>query len=234
MPLGVALAAGLVAVVMAVGPQLSGSGGTPSPTVTVTTTATVGSDAASGAGQVIDVARRTPGDPLALGAVDAPVVMVEYSDFACPYCAAFATTTEPALVKKYVDTGVLRIEWRDFPYLTDQSGVAAFAARVAGQHDKFWAFHDALFATMHSSSYSKLDKATLDSLARAVGIDETTFVASLTDAAVADAVSSDLGEGQKIGVTGTPSFVINGRLVVGAQPLAAFEQAIDQAAAAAK
>ena len=219
---------------MALGPQLAGTA-TPTATVTVTATAgSAGTGAAAGAAQVNDTARRAAGDPLAVGRTDAPVVMVEYSDFSCPYCAAFSSTTEPALIKKYVDAGVLRIEWRDFPYLTDQSGVAAVAARAAGRQGMFWQLHDALFATMHADGFDKLDKATLQGLAARAGLDVTRFMADFAAQKTADEVAADLGEGTKIGVTGTPTFVVNGTLVVGAQPEAAFEQVIEQAAAAAK
>ncbi len=234
-PLTVAATAGVVALVMALGPQVAGS---PTPATTVTVTATTGSGSGggttTGSGQVKDTARRTAGDPLALGRTDAPVVLVEYSDFSCPYCAAFSSTTEPTLVKKYVDSGVLRIEWRDFPYLSSQSGVAAIAARAAGRQGKFWEMHDALFTTMHTQGFDKLSAATLKGLAAKFGLDVTRFMTDFATQKVADEVAADLGEGTNLGVTGTPTFVVNGTLVVGAQPEAVFEQVIEQAAAAAK
>lgn len=82
-------------------------------------------------GPVGDLSRRIDGDPLALGAVDAPVVMVAYSDYRCPFCAKFSRDTEPVLVEKYVDEGVLRIEWRDLPIFGEQSMSAARAGRAA-------------------------------------------------------------------------------------------------------
>ncbi len=239
-PLTVAGTAGVVALVMALGPSLVSSGSA-APTVTVTRTvgpneSTENGGTATGSGsraEDVDVARRTDVDPLALGAADAPVVMVEYSDFSCPYCASFAAKTEPELVKKYVTSGVLRIEWRDFPYLTDQSGVAAIVARAAARQGKFWPVHDALFTQMHSAGFGKLDKDVINGIVTAAGLDQDRFMTDFTATKTADAVSSDLDEGQRIGVNGTPTFVINGRLVVGAQPLSTFEQVIEQAAAAA-
>ncbi len=239
-PLTVAGTAGVIALVMAVGPSLVGSGSA-APTVTVTTTvgpneSTEDGGTATGSGtqaEAADVARRQVGDPLALGAADAPVVMVEYSDFSCPYCASFATKTEPELVAKYVDTGVLRIEWRDFPYLTDQSGVAAIVARAAAQQDAFWPVHHALFTRMHTAGFDKLDKDVINEIVSDAGLDPDRFMKDFSATATANAVSTDLGEGQQVGVNGTPTFVINGRLVVGAQPLETFERVIEQAAAAA-
>jgi len=240
-PLTVAVTAGAIALVMGLGSSLGS--GTATPAATVTVTRTVGTDestldgsagATTSPAQGVDVARRAAGDPLALGTVDAPVVMVEYSDFSCPYCASFAVNTEPKLIAKYVDSGVLRIEWRDFPYLTDQSGVAAIVARAAADQGKFWPVHDALFRTMHAQGFDKLDTSVIAKIASGAGLSSSAFATAFTATATASAVSADLGEGQKIGVTGTPSFVINGRLVVGAQDLATFEQIIDQAAAAAR
>jgi protein-disulfide isomerase len=234
-PLTVAATAGVVALVMALGPPVAGA---PTPATTVTVTATAGSGSGggttAGSGQVKDTARRTAGDPLALGRSDAPVVLVEYSDFSCPYCAAFSSTTEPALVQKYVDSGVLRIEWRDFPYLTSQSGVAAIAARAAGRQGEFWEMHDALFTTMHAQGFDKLSPATLQGLAEKLGLDVTRFMTDFATQKVADEVAADLGEGTNLGVTGTPTFVVNGTLVVGAQPEAVFAQVIEQAAAVAQ
>lgn len=81
------------------------------------------------------LARRDPRDATAIGDVDAPVVMISYSEFQCPFCGKFARDTEPALIKKYVDTGVLRIEWRDFPYLGAESTLAGQAGRAAMKTD---------------------------------------------------------------------------------------------------
>ena len=79
------------------------------------------------------LARRDADDYTAIGDVDAPLVMIEYSDYRCPYCALYATETQPELIKKYVDTGKLRIEWRDTPIFGEQSLDAAVAAPAAGE-----------------------------------------------------------------------------------------------------
>ncbi|OFE15154.1 hypothetical protein BA895_08185 [Humibacillus sp. DSM 29435] len=180
------------------------------------------------------LARRTPGDPFAIGRVDAPVVMVSYSDFQCPFCGKFARDTEPRLIAKYVDAGVLRIEWRDFPYLGEESVTAAVAGRAAARQGKFWAFHDALFAQQQPTNSGRLTPAFLASVAVKAGLDGPQLTQDLRDPALKDAAEKDFGEGQNSGVTGTPAFLINGEPVIGAQPAAVFEQAIDQAAAAAR
>src|SRR5699024_5603667 len=73
--------------------------------------------------------RRDADDPMAIGDVDAPVVLIDYSDFQCPFCGKFARDTAPELIDEYVDEGILRIEWRDFPYLGDDSWKGARAGR---------------------------------------------------------------------------------------------------------
>jgi predicted DsbA family dithiol-disulfide isomerase len=94
--------------------------------------------------------------------------------------------------------------------------------------------HDALFTTMHAQGFDKLSPATLQGLAEKLGLDVTRFMTDFATQKVADEVAADLGEGTNLGVTGTPTFVVNGTLVVGAQPEAVFAQVIEQAAAVAQ
>lgn len=179
------------------------------------------------------LARRQEGDPLALGAVDAPVVMIEWADFQCPFCGRFARETKPELVEQYVDSGVLRIEWRDFPYLGEQSQDAALAGRAAAEQGKFWEFHDALYALEVPPNSGQLTREKLVEIAGQVGLDTAAFTAALDDSALAEAVQADFTEGQMLGITGTPTFLIGDQPVVGAQPLEVFQQAIEAAASAA-
>lgn len=177
------------------------------------------------------LARRVAGDPMAMGNVDAPVVMIMYSDFQCPFCGKFARDTLPTLEKKYVADGTLRIEWRDFPYLGPESRTAALAGRAAAAQGRFWQFHDALYADQLPPNSGRLDQHYLDGVATKVGLDVAQFNAYMTSALAKRRVAMDFEEGQSAGVTGTPSFLINGRPVFGAQPTDVFEQAIDEAAA---
>ena len=188
---------------------------------------TQGSDPASA------LARRIPGDPTALGKVDAPVVMVAYSEFQCPFCGKFARTTEKELIKRYVDTGVLRIEWRDFPYLGPESLTAAKAARAAAAQGKFWAYHDALYAHQPGVNTGRITPAYLTGVAKTLGLNLGEFTKAMDSPATAQAVAKVFQEGQDIGVTGTPAFVINGEPIIGAQPLEVFTQVIDAKARAA-
>ncbi|MEO5982268.1 MAG: thioredoxin domain-containing protein [Pedococcus sp.] len=227
-PVVVAVVAVLLAIVAFVAsrpqPQSSPAGaGPPSSGAQAATETGSGQDPAAG------LARRTPDDPMAVGKADAPVVMVAYSEFQCPFCGTFARDTEPGLVKKYVDTGVLRIEWRDFPYLGQESMTAALAGRAAAQQGDFWAFHDALYADQQPVNAGKLTKEFLGDVAARAGLDGAQLKKDMERPELTEAVSRDAREGQSIGVTGTPAFIINGQPVIGAQPSEVFEKAIEDA-----
>lgn len=179
------------------------------------------------------LARRQQDDPLALGAVDAPVVMIAYSEFQCPFCGRYARETQPELVERYVADGLLRIEWRDFPYLGPESRTAALAARAAGAQDRFWAFEDAMFADQQPPNSGRLTPEFLADVAQGAGLDRDRFVQDMQSEELASAVEADFQEGQSIGVTGTPAFLVNGRPVIGAQPTDVFVQAVEDALAEA-
>lgn len=179
------------------------------------------------------LARRDAGDGLAQGRADAPVVLIEYADFKCGYCGKFARDTEPALVKKYVDDGTLRIEWRNFPIFGAESEAAARAAWAAGQQGRFWEFHRAAYA--EGAKEKGFGKARLKDLAQQAGVaDLDRFARDADSEEAAAAVSADQEQGYGIGATSTPSFLINGRPIAGAQPMETFVDAIEAAAGKAR
>ncbi|MGW6821383.1 DsbA family protein [Streptomyces sp. NPDC055005] len=183
--------------------------------------------------ELLKLARRDAGDKLAVGRADAPVVLIEYSDFKCGYCGKFARDTEPELVKKYVEAGTLRIEWRNFPIFGAESEAAAKAAWAAGRQDRFERFHSAAYA--EGAKEKGFGEARLTELAREAGVpDLERFKRDMAGEEAAAAVRADQQEGYRIGVTSTPSFLVNGQPVAGAQPLDAFEAAIARAEAAAR
>lgn len=183
--------------------------------------------------ELAKLARREAGDKLALGRADAPVVLIEYADFKCGYCGKFARDTEPALVKKYVDAGTLRIEWRNFPIFGAESEAAARASWAAGQQNRFWEFHRAAYA--EGAKEKGFGKDRLKALAHQAGVpDLDRFVRDADGAAAAAAVGEDQEQGYGIGATSTPSFLINGRPIAGAQSAETFIRAIEQAADRAK
>ena len=131
----------------------------------------------------------------------------------------------PKLIDKYVESGTLRLEWRDFPYQGQESVDAALAARAAQEQGKFWEYHNLLYETQ-DQGYSE---ERLVTLADEVGLDVEEFRASLESGENEAVVGEDFREGQERGVSGTPTFVINGQTLVGLQSLSVFEQTIERA-----
>lgn len=169
------------------------------------------------------------GSPV-LGNPAAPVTMVEYSDFQCPFCGRFARETLPTIVKKYVDTGVLKIEWRDFPYIGPESVRAAVAARAAQEEGKFWQYHDVLYHNQKSINSGAFSDQNLRKYAQQVGVSPANVERAFNSSGYEEVVRTNLNEGIQMGVTGTPTFIINGRVLVGAQPIEAFDTIIGEAA----
>ncbi|MHC1559300.1 DsbA family protein [Actinomycetospora sp. C-140] len=200
-----------------------------------TSTAPTGSDGPAAqdptAAARLTVPRRESGDPLALGRPDAPVVVSEWGDFQCPFCRLYTATTEPALLRQYVDSGQVRVEWHDFAYLGPESVLEARAARAAGRQGRFWDVHAALYRDQPPENRGEVTDASLTALAGRLGLDVPRFERDYADPRIAAAVADDQRLGARLGVGGVPSFVIGDQLIFGAQPLATFQQAIDAALA---
>ncbi len=156
----------------------------------------------------------------ALGAKDAPVTIVEFTDFQCPYCKASEATLKQ-LRAKYGDK--IRLVHMDFPLPFHSHAMdAAKAARCANDQGKFWEFHDALFANQ-----SKLAPDDLKATAKTLGMNSAKFNACFDDKGKYDSeIKADQAMGQKVGVDGTPAFFIDGRPLTGAQPMPKFEELI--------
>lgn len=188
--------------------------------------------AAAALGPLGDQARRLPDDPMALGSPTAPVVLVEFADFRCPFCAQFSRQTQPRLVEDFVDSGVLRIEWRDLPIFGEQSMAAARAARAAAAQGKFWEYTAAVYRDAPARGKPDLNDAVLQGFARDVGVpDMEKFTADATSAAFDDAINRDVQQALAIGIPSTPAFSINGTPVLGAQPTEEFTKVISNIAA---
>ena len=132
---------------------------------------------------------------------------------------------EPKLYKEYVKDGTLRIEWRDFPYRGQESVNAAVAARAAQAQGRFWEYHDLLY----DSQFSGYSDENLVALARKAGLDTQQFENDYENARYEKAVRADFQKGLNLGVNGTPTFFINGKMLVGLQPVGVFEDAIEDA-----
>ncbi|AOW94248.1 disulfide bond formation protein [Rhodococcus sp. WMMA185] len=199
------------------------------------TTETAAQQDVAAMGPVGDQSRRIGGDPLAMGSTDAPVVLVEFADYRCQFCAVFSRDTEPALVEKYVNDGVLRIEWRDLPIFGEQSIAAARAGRAAAAQGKFWEFNKAVYAQSPTGGRADLTAEVLHDFAVEAGVpDLERFDRDAASTQFDDSISQDVFTAQTIGISSTPAFIINGNPVLGAQPLAHFEQIIDRSAGLAE
>jgi protein-disulfide isomerase len=134
------------------------------------------------------------------------------------------------LVKRYIENGTLRLEWRDFPHFGEESRRAAVAARAAQEQGKFWEYHDLLYQNQKSINSGAFSDDNLVGFAQEAGLDATRFRAALESRKYEAMVEKDFREGQDAGIVSTPSFEINGRVLVGPQPLATFEQVIEEEA----
>jgi protein-disulfide isomerase len=156
------------------------------------------------------------------GGDKAQVTIVKFEDFECPFCKNVQPTLTEVL-KKY--NGKVRIVHKDLPLQTihPQAQLAAEGARCAGDQGKFWEYHDTLYAKS-----PKLAVADLKTYAKDMGLDSGKFDQCLTDGKYKAAVQNDLSEGAKLGLTGTPTFFINGREISGALPVESFAAIIDE------
>jgi protein-disulfide isomerase len=157
----------------------------------------------------------------ARGPNNAPVTIVEFSDFQCPFCKAVRPTINE-LMTRY--TGKVRWEFRDFPIQNIHPGAskAHEAARCAGEQGKFWEYHDKLFARSPNHSLPELQL-----FARDLKLESVAFAECLESSKYHAAVAGDILEGKRLGVQGTPTFFINGRMREGEQSLAAFQELIE-------
>lgn len=171
-------------------------------------------------------------DGNALGDPQAPVVIVDYSDFACSHCADFSAGTEDQIVEEYVASGEVYFIYRSVGSLlgSPASVQAAEAAYCAGDQGKFWEYHDLLFANQSSLFVDINADITpkLTKFAEILELDPDTFQTCLGEGKYEDRVAVDEREARQAGVSGTPSFLVNGRLIKGNVPFSAFQEVIEE------
>lgn len=166
------------------------------------------------------------GDP------NAPITIVEFSDFECPFCGRFYRQTLPSLIQQYVDSGRVKIVYKQFP-LTQAHRFAmpaAIASECAFRQDKFWEMHDKIFDNQNS-----LSDDVFTQFAEDIGLDLEKFNSCVESGSARSEVESDFSEGTRASISSTPSFivgkqegsVVSGQLVVGAQPVSRFAQIIE-------
>ena len=161
----------------------------------------------------------------ALGSMSAPVTLVEFADFQCSFCKKFWADTLPKLKAAYVKPGQVQIIYRHFAILGKFSEQAAMAADCAGEQGKFWEYHDQLFANQGGLAFTQ---SKLEQYGRALGLTAANFNRCLTSEKYRKKVEGETAVAASLGVRGTPTFFVNGRLMVGAQPLKVFQNMINE------
>ena len=183
------------------------------------------SDASLSSGAVSTTPVNLADDDPFIGPVDAPVTIVEFSDFLCPYCGRHYRETLQPLLNNY--DGYIRYVYRDMPIVGGQNSVqAALAAECADDQNAFWEYHDTLFSNQELLSTSSVNPV-LIGFAEDLGLDTATFTTCLTEGTHRRDLILDQSDGQAQGVQGTPSFFINDRFVSGAQPYETFAALIE-------
>lgn len=176
----------------------------------------------------------------AMGDPDAPVKIEEFSDYQCPFCARFYEETEGQIVDAYVATGKVYFVYRSFGnFLGPESQASAEAAYCAGDQNKYWEYHDILFANLTGENVGAFTDRRLGAFAEALSLDMDAFNSCFDSGKHTDRVQQDYLDGTAEGVTGTPAFVIsytvNGeekqRFISGAYPFSEFQTQIDGALA---
>lgn len=186
----------------------------------------------------------TDEDP-SMGPKDAKVTMVIFEDFQCPFCGAFSglneeiissmkardSTWEPALsniIKDYVKPGKVRLVWKDYPFLGQESYYAAEAARCAGDQGKFWEYHDYLFSHQKGENEGAFSKENLKKFAAELKLDTKDFNSCLDSGKYSKKMQEATTYGQSVGVSGTPASFINGKMISGAVPYTRIKDVIEE------
>jgi protein-disulfide isomerase len=162
-------------------------------------------------------------DDAVKGDPDAPVTIVEWSDFECPFCGRFYENTLPQIEEQYINTGKAKLVYRDYPLSFHRNAQkSAEATECAGEQGKFWEMHDKLFESGVTGGVDAFKQYAVE-----LGLDTASFNSCLDSGQMAAEVQKDMAEGQANGIRGTPGFIINGKVISGAQPFAAFQQVIE-------
>jgi protein-disulfide isomerase len=164
-----------------------------------------------------------------LGAVNAPVVVVEYGDFQCPYCRQFALGSESTLRQNYVESGKVRLVFRHLAFIGPESLEAAEAAECANAQGRFWDYHDKLFAAQGAENSGAFNRENLKRFAAELELDTTQFNSCLDSGQYQARVQQDVAEADRLGVNSTPTFFVNGQLVKNGSDYQELQAAIEAA-----
>jgi len=168
-------------------------------------------------------------DGHSLGNPEAPVVVVEFSDFQCPFCGRFHKTTAQQMKSEYVETGKVRFVYRHFAFLGQESVDAGAASECADEQGKFWEYHDYLFSRQSGENQGAFSVEKLKSFAAVLNLDTAKFNSCLDSGKYVAKVEKDKADGVALGVNATPTNFVNGRAVQGAVGYDQFKAALEQA-----
>lgn len=179
--------------------------------------------------EIDNAARRDPKDPMAVGALDAPVVISEFSDWDCPFCIRHSTTVEPELIKEYVEEGYVRIEWNDLAVQGPASIAAAKAGRAAAEQGKFTEYKDAyMAAAANKGGHPGFELEDFIGFAKKAEVpDIEKFIADAQSDKYNEAIDKARDYAQGLGITGTPGFIVGKKFLAGAMPIGDFRSAIN-------
>jgi protein-disulfide isomerase len=164
------------------------------------------------------------GDAPVLGNPDAPVQIVEYTDYYCPFCQRNALETKPLLKSNFIDNGQVSYAMKNFQRVSADAANAALCAREVGGEDAFWQFSDALF----EAGPQMLNSGTFNQIAQQLAVAGSEFENCVSSGQFNSLIQQQTQYAQSLGVSGTPGFFINGVPVSGAQPFSVFQQIIEQ------
>lgn len=167
-----------------------------------------------------------------IGDAKAKVTIIEFADYQCPNCRAFWRETLPRIKKEYVDTGKVRIVFRDFPVqeIHPEATIAAIAAECAEDQGKYFELHDKIFREQdrRGRDVVRFRAQELKRWGMEIGLDPAPFNECLDTARYKDEVAKDLADAMSLGINGTPVFFVNGRLLAGAHPFSTFQKVIEE------
>jgi len=164
-----------------------------------------------------------------LGSNNAPITMIEFGDYQCFFCNKFYHTIEPDVVKNYVDTGKVRMVFKDFVIIGQDSVNAAHAAHCAQEQNKFWQYHDTLYNNWNGENTGWASSTNLMKFAKDVGLNDTQFGQCMAQSKYISTVQGSLSDAKGLGLTGTPDFFIIApdktiTKIEGAQPFEVFDE----------
>lgn len=164
-----------------------------------------------------------------LGSENAPITMIEFGDYQCFYCNHFFHNTEPDIVKNYIDTGKVKMYFKDFTIIGQDSVTAANAAHCAQEQGKFWEYHDTLYNNWAGENTGWASTTNLEQFAKQIGLNQDQFDQCMAQTRYIPIIRNSVSDANNLGLTGTPDFFIIGpgnsvTKVVGAQPYQVFDE----------